>query len=202
MIIGLNLRKLCLFIEFFLSFFLVIFFSVNIFYYFYSQNLFPHIVAKEKTIYLEGKIHIPQKGFLNLIAFDYSESIKDCPFWNKEILSTFLRSHSLILTKYSLKDFSQLLLKLGFPYWEKGGVKLAFKVREKWFSLEDVVDIKEEDCALEDILFLGLGLAGANNIKGISPRDFLTAYFKGKNIKIKKSFLRLKGPVLVKMTVR
>ncbi len=133
-------------------------------------------------------MHIPQDGFLNLIFFDYADFIKDYPCWNKNKFSRFLYSHSLIITDCSLKEFTDLLLKEKFPYWQKGGIDVSVRLGNRWIPLKDIVSFPE-GYSLEEIVFLGLGMDGMS-FTGISEGDFIKLYFNNRNIKLKRGAVK------------
>ncbi len=187
MIKIINLRRFYYSIEIFLSLCLAVYFGTKIFNVLYSNNYYPRITFNDGTIYLKGRLHIPEDGFLNLVAFDYADFIRNYPYWNKVVFSQILSSHSLIVTHYNLREFTDLLLRLNFPYWQKGSVKIFIKSRDKWVPLNDIINFTKT-YSLEDVLFLGLGMEGMS-FKGISEADFIRAYFKNKKIGPKKDVI-------------
>ncbi|OPX29522.1 MAG: hypothetical protein B1H08_03650 [Candidatus Omnitrophica bacterium 4484_171] len=197
-----RLSKKILFIpEIAIIFFLVVFFSIKIIDVLYISTPYPQI--KNKSIYLEGAINKRNGRFYNLISFDYRKFLVRFPGWHNHIFRGFINSRSFIVTSYSLDDFANILLRMHFPYWRKGGVRISFKIGSKWYLFEDLIELKDKDYSLDDIFFLGLGMENNVDSRGISEKEFLSEYFKYRAMSLKDNILRLlPGKVTVKLTLK
>jgi len=180
---------------------LAVFFSIRIINILYISTPYPRI--KNKSIYLKGTINKRNGKFYNLISFDYRKFLVRFPGWHNHIFMRFVSSRSLIATSYSLDDFTDILLRMHFPYWRKGGVEVSFKIGNKWYTFEDLTGLKDKDYSLDDILFLGLGMEGNVDSKGISEKEFLSEYFRYKAMSLKGDIMcLLPSRVIVRLTLK
>jgi len=136
-------KKILFILEITISFVLAIFFSIKIINPLYVSVPYPQV--ENNAIYLKGIMNKRGIRFSNLIGFDYRKFLAHFPAWHNHDFSEIINSHSLIITSYSLTDFTSLLLKMRFPYWHKGGVKISFKIGGKWYTLGDLVELKDKD---------------------------------------------------------
>ena len=190
----LSIKKILHSFEIILSIFVIIFLAFKIAGFFAFPKYYPEV--KDNAIYLTGILNKESKDFLNLISFDYKRFVSDLPQWNEKKFHKVMKANSLIITKYQLDDFSNIILNLRFPYWEKKAVKISIKIDGKWLPLNKLISFNLLNYSLEDIVFLGLGMEKLN-IQGISEKEFIFSYFKNKGFKIKdKSLLKLKRTTL------
>jgi len=183
-----------------LAFVLTVFFSIKIVSLLYVSPPYPQV--ENNSIYLKGSVNKRNEKFTNLISFDYRRFLVRFPGWHTQSFSQIVNARSLIVTSYSLDDFSNLLLRMRFPYWQRGGVKISLKIGGKWYVLKDLVELRNKDYSLDNILFLGLGMENVDS-RSISEKDFLDEYFKGKRIIVKDNFLRrMRGKVIIKLTLK
>jgi len=193
-------KKIFFILETGLAFVLTVFFSIKIVSLLYVSSPYPQV--ENNSIYLKGRVSKRNERFTNLISFDYRRFLVRFPGWHTQSFSQIVNTHSLIVTSYSLDDFSNLLLRMRFPYWQRGGVKISLKIGGKWYALKDLVKLRNRDYSLDNILFLGLGMENVDS-RSISEKDFLDEYFKGKRIIVKDNFLRrMCGKVIIKLTLK
>ncbi len=161
----------------------------------------PEITGKH--IVLNGSLNPREEHFINLISFNYNSFLAGFKYWNPKKFSGILSRRSFINTKCDLKEFKAAVLKLGIPYWEKGGFKieLKFSGEENWRDLKGILVDDISAFSLEKLVFLGMGMEPGVPLGAVpySEEEFIKNYFSRKRFRIKKEFLK-KERVLVKIS--
>ncbi|MFH1768083.1 MAG: hypothetical protein ABH858_02840 [Candidatus Omnitrophota bacterium] len=192
-------KKIFNFIEAALLLSLVSFFLIRITTLFLppKESAIPRI--ENNSIYLTGRLNKKAEGYSNLISFDYSGFLSGTPLWNKNKFTGLINKRTLFVTTCQLNDFTNHLLDLKFPYWEKGGVEIAVRINDSWHSLSEFIDIPEDNYSLDDLIFLGLGIQ-PSDLNKISENDFISSYFKGKTFSFNNNRVLYGKNVLIRFS--
>ncbi|MCM8823536.1 MAG: hypothetical protein NC822_02560 [Candidatus Omnitrophica bacterium] len=180
------MKKIALIFELILSSFIAIFFFLRILNFIFPS--FKKPLIKDNYIYIEGKINVRNDQFVNLISFNYDTFVSKFPQWNNKKFSRFMQENSLIITDYKIDDFNRAVLELNLPYWNKDSIEIFFRKGKDWLKIEEIILFNIGSYALEDIVFLGLGMDSLD-FGNISQDDFICSYFKDKKFRINKSLV-------------